>query len=189
MDICIKPKKLKVKCDVCKVYPKLEDLEVMSSTEDQSFKSEEYGYNNVFVKRLPAEIINIEPQKENQKFNGLYKEINVAQVDKNIDKNIDAENIKEGVNILGVDGKVIELKGQTKTIIPSTEVQNITPDAEFNGITSIEVEPVTADIDENIQPENIRANVSVLGKEGTFTKDATATANDIIKNKTAYVNK
>lgn len=39
-----------------------------------------------------------------------------------------------------------------------------------------------------IIPENIKAGVNVFNVEGTFTSDATATAEDILSGKTAYVN-
>lgn len=39
-----------LKIGVKKVYPELEDLEVTPTTEEQIFKSEKYGYNEVKVK-------------------------------------------------------------------------------------------------------------------------------------------
>lgn len=39
-----------------------------------------------------------------------------------------------------------------------------------------------------ITPENLRQGVEAFGVQGTFTADATATAEDIVKDKTAYVN-
>ena len=41
--------------------------------------------------------------------------------------------------------------------------------------------------DQALTPENIRAHVSIFDVEGTFTRDATATASDIALGKTAYV--
>lgn len=93
-----------IKLGIKKVYPELEDLEITPTIEEQNYKSEKYGYNNVTVKA----------------------------VDNTIDENIVAENIKEGITILGVEG-------------------------EFSG-------GGTSD-----------------------TSDATATSNDILKDKTAYV--
>lgn len=59
------------------VYPELEDLVVTPSVEEQHFKSNKYGYDNVTVEA----------------------------VDSSIDENIKPENIKEGTNILGIDGQ------------------------------------------------------------------------------------
>lgn len=52
---------------------------------------------------------------------------------------------------------------------------------------------ILADKNANLLPENLKAGVTCLGVEGTMnsgidTSDATATANDIAQDKTAYVN-
>lgn len=65
-------------------------------------------------------------------------------------------------------GTITELKGETKTINPSTTTQTITPSAGKNGITSATVNPVTSDIDANIQAGNIKKDVQILGVIGTF---------------------
>ena len=57
---------------------------------------------------------------------------------------------------------------QTKTATPTKNTQTITPDASYNGLSSVTVHPIP---DEYIT-----------------TGDATATASDIKKDKTAYVN-
>lgn len=41
--------------------------------------------------------------------------------------------------------------------------------------------------DERLLPENIKKDISIMGIKGTFTSDATATAEDILKDQTAYV--
>ena len=101
----------------------------------------------------------------------------------------------KGNAILEVVGTAIELKGQTKTVTPTTNLQTIIPDENYNGLTSVEVSAVTSDIDENIKAENIKLGVEILGVTGTLesgtgvdTSDATATADDIVSPKTAYVN-
>lgn len=97
-----------------------------------------------------------------------YGSVSVAAVTYTIDPNIVSSNIKSGVSILGVEGNVIELKGETKTINPSTSTQTITPSAGKNGITSATVNPVTSAIDANIQAGNIKKDVQILGVIGTF---------------------
>ncbi|MBQ2391422.1 MAG: hypothetical protein II306_06595, partial [Clostridia bacterium] len=96
-----------------------------------------------------------------------YSPVNVGAVDSAIDLNIIPENIREGVEILGVEGDLIELKGQEKTVNPATSTQNITPDANFNGLTKVTVNAVTSSIDSDIKPQNIREGIEILGVEGS----------------------
>lgn len=75
------------------------------------------------------------------------------------------------------------------TIAPTTSEQT----KEKGYYNSLKVNPVTSAIDSNITPENIKSGVNILGVEGTLeeginTSDATATAEDISLNKTAYAN-
>ena len=118
--------------------------------------------------------------------------VTVNAVTSAIDSDIQASNIKSGVNILGVEGSLTPLSGQTKTISPSTSSQTITPDTGYNGITEVTVNAVTNSIDNNIQASNIKNGVTILGVQGSFqgidTSDANATTSDILATKTAYVN-
>lgn len=102
------------------------------------------------------------------------------------------ENIKSGVNILGISGSVVELQGEIKNVTPSTSAQTITPSTGKNGITQVNVSAVDNTIDNNIQSSNIKSGATILGISGSSsvvdTSDANATASDIVTNKTAYVN-
>ena len=74
-------------------------------------------------------------------------------------------------------------------IEPSVEQQT----KEQGYYNSLVVNPVTSSIDSNIKPENIKKGISILGVEGSAdagidTSDANAIAEDILINKTAYVN-
>lgn len=54
------------------------------------------------------------------------------------------------------------------------------------------LDDIKLDKQTNLKPENIKKDITVLGVTGTLedldTSDATATASDILQNKTAYVN-
>lgn len=78
-----------------------------------------------------------------------------------------SDKIKQGETILGITGNVIELNGETKTITPTTSQQVITPSQDKNAITEVTVNAVTSAIDSNIQAENIKNGVTILGITGT----------------------
>ncbi len=75
---------------------------------------------------------------------------------------------KNTANLPTSIGSIVELKGETKTIIPTTSQQTINPSSGKNGITQITVNPVTSSIDANIVASNIKKNVSILGVTGTY---------------------
>lgn len=52
-------------------------------------------------------------------------------------------------------------------INPSTQSQTFGPDAGIDGYAPVVVNAVTSEIDSNIQPENIREGISILGTVGT----------------------
>ena len=55
------------------------------------------------------------------------------------------------------------------TVAPSTEAQVETPSEGYCGIGQVNIGAVTADIDANIVPENIKEGVSILGVVGTLS--------------------
>ena len=92
----------------------------------------------------------------------------VNAVTSSIDANIVQNNIKRGVTILGVEGNLESDKpDQTKVVSPTTSQQNITPDTGYE-LASVTINAVTSDIDADIQAENIKKNVSILGVMGTY---------------------
>lgn len=96
-------------------------------------------------------------------------EVEVLAVNSNIDEDIKPENIKSGVNILGVDGTLEQSKLQDKIIVtPSTSQQNIIPSEGYDGMSEVEVLAVGSDIDKDIKPENIKQGVNILGVDGTL---------------------
>ena len=79
------------------------------------------------------------------------------------------ENIKSGVNILGINGSVVELNGETKTVTPTTSSQTIVPTGTGkNALTQVTVNGVTSAIDNNITAGNIKKDVTILGITGTY---------------------
>ena len=97
---------------VIKEYPKLENLEITPSKEEQSFKSKDYyGYDNVTIN----------------------------PVTNSIDENIKSENIKKDVSILGVTGNVEEINTTEISVKPTETEQVITPEAPYNGFSKVTV--------------------------------------------------
>ena len=101
--------------------------------------------------------------------------------------NIGVQNLKGKIN-----EKVVEIYPELENLViePSLEEQHFK--SEKYGYNEVTVKGVTAEIDKDIKPENIKEGVEILGVEGGYkgidTSDGTATADDILENKTAYVN-
>lgn len=109
----IKPNEFEIDLEnvIKEVYPQLENLEVTPTSSEQVFNHpDSYGYDEVVVNAVETEELNITPSKETQSFDGLYNKIEVEAVTNEIDSNIVAENIKDGVEILGVEGSFVGSK-------------------------------------------------------------------------------
>lgn len=109
------------------------------------------------------------------------------------DSDLSPENIVYGKQVFDVVGshKCPTFTTQEKTVTPSANSQTVQPDSGYDGLSQ-----VTVSGDTNLTPANIRKDISIFGVTGMMdpqsggidTSDATATVNDIAKDKTAYVN-
>lgn len=81
---------------------------------------------------------------------------------------IKPENIRQGVAIMGVPGEYIGDLQSSKIVTPSVNAQTINADSGYTGLREIIIEAVTATIDANIKPENIRKGVTILGVTGEY---------------------
>lgn len=127
------------------------------------------GVNNQDDKIVDASI-NTQEITPDDGYLGI-KKVTVNGVDNTIDNNITADNIKHGVDILGVTGTYAPVTKPIE-ITPSTQEQVEVPDMGVDGFDSVTVNPVTSSIDANITPENIVKGVTILGVEGIAEKPA-----------------
>lgn len=88
-------------------------------------------------------------------------------------------NIKTQINF----PEVVLGKMQEKTIIPKTTFQEVLPDKNYDGLSKVNVEAVTNEIDTNIKSENIKKDISILGVQGNV-EELKGTKIEITKNGT-----
>lgn len=189
------------------IKPELENLKVIPKTEQQKFKSEKYGYDEVIVEKVTADIdSNIKPEniKVGETILGVpggYKGIDTSDADA-VEKDI-AEGKTAYVNGKKIIGDVTTVSG-SKPFTPNTVVdfggsigfQNIftKPYLFRNGSKILITENYDKIAEEiGLTPEQIVEGNTVLnikgsGKTGIDTSDATASPNDILIGKTAYAN-
>lgn len=103
--------------------------------------------------------------------------VTVNGVTSDIDSNITAGNIKEGVSILGVTGTLKPVAApnlQSKSTTPLTTNQTIEPDEGYDGLSYVSISKVDSSIDSNIVAGNIKKDISILGVTGTYEGDESA---------------
>ena len=145
-----------------KVYPPLDDLEVIPSKEVQTFKNQSnYGYNNITVNPIPDEYIKPSGTLTINE-NGIKDVAEVSNVIVSVPVpsdyikpsgtlNITNNGVKDVHSFSKVDVNVKpELKLQSKEVIPTKEEQTITNDSEYDGLNSVKVNAIP---DEYIIPD------------------------------------
>lgn len=95
---------------------------------------------------------------------------NLDIITNEIETKLIASNIKDGVEIFGVEGSVEPIITQHKHLIPTIYTQVAIPDTGYTGLHEVIVDAVTSAIDKNIQAANIRYNKRILGIMGTLSK-------------------
>ena len=164
---------LGVKGNIIELVP--ETITVSANTQLQTFTpSTGNGFTEVKVNAITLQDKTVTPTNSQQtvyhdsNYTGLNS-VTVKAVDASADSNIKAENIKENVTILGVTGTFAGKKIDSyKTATPTTSYQTIRPDEGFDGISYVNVNPVTYNIDSNIKAANIKKDVNILGITGTY---------------------
>lgn len=204
---------VEVEIDVIRELPELENLEVNSSIEDQSFNSSKYGFKNVIIKGIKGEKLDLNPSLEQQNLKGVFTEVNINAIQTN-KLNATPSTQEQVITGLFDEVTVNAIEGQELNLNPSEEQQNF--EGVFLGvnINPIQVEEITTDLDFsssdameltaqegvyikkttinkpiNLTPENIKSGETVCGIAGknADTSDADATSDDIVAGKTAYV--
>ena len=159
-------------------------LEVTPKQENQSFTG---LYEQVYVDAIVGETLDVTPTKEPQTFNGLYETVNVAEMHGDT-LNITPTETTQAFNGIYENINVGAINTEEVTIDPDFSVWAKT---EVTATTGKYIKKATINKDTDLLPENIKSGVNIYGVDGNIeildTSDATATAEDIAKGKTAYV--
>lgn len=93
----------KTNIGIQKLYPELEDLFIRPSSEQQIFKSEKYGYDEVTIEAVDLEEKEVTPSNTDQEVISDTK-TGLSKVIVKGDENLKADNIVSGTSIFGVEG-------------------------------------------------------------------------------------
>lgn len=176
----------KLNASIIHVYPELEDITITPQLEEQVLKSEKYGFDDIIVEGIPATEIEIQPTFEEQTKEGIFKEVKVGAIP------------QQTLNITPTEQEQTKTGIFTEVNIDAIQAVEIAPELNFDATNSIVLQgqdgtymkKVTLNKDVDLIPDNIKTGVTIFGVQGGVadTADATATANDLVKGTTAYVN-
>ena len=101
-----------------------------------------------------------------------------------------------GASLKKMANAIRKVNGKTDTYTPTQMISEIlkmqSPSGTINITTTAKTDVSSYEYaqiqDNNLVASNIKAGVTILGINGTYTSDATATASDIKSGKTAYIN-
>lgn len=79
---------------------------------------------------------------------------------------LNVAEMADGFDVSAITAVTKPMGATELTVVPTTEAQEIYPETD-KSFVKVNVEPVTADIDINIKPTNIREGVQILGVTGT----------------------
>ena len=124
----------------------LDSKTVNSSTAQQVITSSVDGLSSVTVEPYTLDSKIVDPSTSQQtvtsSVDGLSS-VTVNAVTSSIDPDIQAGNIKRGVEILGVTGTFDGGSLQSKEVNSSTNSQSVTPDSGYYGLSGVTVNPYT----------------------------------------------
>lgn len=121
------------------------------------------------VSDLNTEIdsLNSEVAAKDTEISGLNSRVSTLAAEKT---QLETENARLSKTVDTLNNRVPPME-IPEPVNPSTVQQIIRPSGDNVGLASVTVNPVTANIDPNIKPENIPNGVTILGVEGTAIKD------------------
>lgn len=124
-------------------------LEVDSSTVAQSIMPSGDGFSSVTVNPYTVESLTVDPSTMPQAIlpenASAFSSVAVNPVNASIDSDIQPGNIREGVEILGVEGTFQGGTLQAKTANSSSSIQTITPDEGNFGLSSVVIWPYSTE--------------------------------------------
>lgn len=124
-------------------------LEVDSSTVAQSITPPGDGFSSVTVNPYTVESLTVDPSTMPQAIipenASAFSSVAVNPVNASIDSDIQPGNIREGVEILGVEGTFQGGTLQAKQTTSSASIQTITPDEGNYGLSSVVIWPYSTE--------------------------------------------
>ena len=127
----------------------LTPLEVDSSTVAQSITPSGDGFSSVTVNPYTVESVTVDPNTMPQAIipenASAFSSVAVNPVNASIDSDIQPGNIREGVEILGVEGTFQGGTLQAKQATSSASIQTITPDEGNYGLSSVVIWPYSTE--------------------------------------------